>query len=184
MAVNVVCPGCRTSHPVAEDLLGKKIRCKKCQETFTAAATRNGEARTADERIQTRPAAARDNGAADGPPRANPKSGIRPAKAGGMTQKTMIIIAASAGGLVAAMGGITLWALRHDVGIRVVEPVANALALRSNEARSREELAAVFGLMQGVIAHVAPLLSSDLERSNPERPWRILHANFAITAEK
>jgi len=29
---------------------------------------------------------------------------------------------------------------------------------------------------------VSPQLSADLERSNPERPWRILHANFAITA--
>jgi hypothetical protein len=36
--------------------------------------------------------------------------------------------------------------------------------------------------MQGVIAHVAPALGADLERSNPERPWRVLHANFAITA--
>ena len=78
--------------------------------------------------------------------------------------------------------GIALWAMRHDVAIRVVEPVANALALRSNEAATREELAAVFGLMQGVIAHVAPQLSADLERSNPERAWRVLHANFAITA--
>ena len=78
--------------------------------------------------------------------------------------------------------GIALWALRHEVAIRVAEPIANALALRSNEARNREELAAVFGLMQGVIAHVSPQLSADLERSNPERPWRILHANFAITA--
>lgn len=78
--------------------------------------------------------------------------------------------------------GIALWAMRHDVAIRVVEPVANALAMRSNAAKSREELAAVFGLMQGVIAHVAPQLASDLERSNPERPWRVLHANFAITA--
>ena len=78
--------------------------------------------------------------------------------------------------------GIALWAMRHDVAIRVVEPVANALALRSNAARTREELSAVFGLMQGVIAHVAPRLAADLERSNPERPWRVLHANFAITA--
>ena len=77
--------------------------------------------------------------------------------------------------------GIALWAMRHGVAIRVVEPLANALAMRSNAARTREELAAVFGLMQGVIAHVAPQLSADLERSNPERPWRILHANFAIT---
>jgi len=78
--------------------------------------------------------------------------------------------------------GVALWAIRHDVALRVVEPLANALALRSNAAASKQELAAVFGLMQGVIAHVAPGLGADLERSNPERPWRILHANFAITA--
>jgi hypothetical protein len=78
--------------------------------------------------------------------------------------------------------GIALWALRHGVPMRAVEPVANALARRSNAAASRQELAAVFGLMQGVIAHVAPLLAADLERSNPERPWRVLHANYAITA--
>ncbi|HUP96839.1 MAG TPA: hypothetical protein VM073_02795 [Usitatibacter sp.] len=78
--------------------------------------------------------------------------------------------------------GIALWALRHDVDISAVEPVANALALRSNAASNAQELAAVFGLMQGVIAHVAPGLRADLERSNPERPWRVLHANLAITA--
>jgi hypothetical protein len=78
--------------------------------------------------------------------------------------------------------GVALWAIRHGVPIGVVEPVANALAQRSNEARGKEQLAAVFGLMQGVIAHVAPRLSADLERSNPERPWRLLHANLAITA--
>jgi hypothetical protein len=89
---------------------------------------------------------------------------------------------------VAVMGdadlviGVALWAIRHDVGLDAVEPVANALAQRSNRAANKQELAAAFGLMQGVIAHVAPLLSADLERSNPERPWRILHANLAITA--
>jgi len=78
--------------------------------------------------------------------------------------------------------GVALWAIRHDVEITVVEPVVNALADRSNEARSTSELAAVLGLMQGVIAHVAPRLSADLERSNPDRPWRPLHLNLAITA--
>jgi hypothetical protein len=78
--------------------------------------------------------------------------------------------------------GVALWAIRHEVPFGVIEPVVNALALRSNAARGREELAAVFGLMQGVIAHVAPRLQADLERSNPERPWRLLHANLAITA--
>lgn len=78
--------------------------------------------------------------------------------------------------------GVALWAMRHGVDVTVVEPVANALALRSNRAANRQELAAVFGLMQGLIAHVRPRLAADLERSNPERAWRILHANLAITA--
>ena len=78
--------------------------------------------------------------------------------------------------------GVALWAIRHEVPITVVEPVVNALAERANNAANKQELAAVFGLMQGVIAHVRDRLSPDLERSNPERPWRLLHANLAITA--
>ncbi len=78
--------------------------------------------------------------------------------------------------------GVALWAIRHGVPIAVVEPVSNALALRSNEASSKEALAAAFGIMQAVIAQVKPRLAADLERSNPQRPWRILHLNFAITA--
>ena len=77
---------------------------------------------------------------------------------------------------------MALWAIRHQVALVFPESVVNALAQRSNRAASKQELAAVFGLMQGVIAHVGPQLSADLERSNPERPWRILHANLAITA--
>jgi hypothetical protein len=75
-----------------------------------------------------------------------------------------------------------LWAMRHRVEIGPVEPVANALAERSNGAAGRRELAAVAGLMQGLIEHVRGRLGADLERSNPERPWRVLHANLAITA--
>lgn len=78
--------------------------------------------------------------------------------------------------------GVALWAVRHGVALEPVEPVVNALAHRANAARSKAELAAVFGLTQGIVAHVAPRLAADLERSNPERPWRILHANLAITA--
>ena len=78
--------------------------------------------------------------------------------------------------------GVALWAIRHGVALDVVEPVVNALAWRSNNAKGKAELAAVYSLMRGVIAHVAPRLAPDLERSNPERPWRLLHANLAITA--
>ncbi len=78
--------------------------------------------------------------------------------------------------------GVALWAIRHEVPLATPEPVVNALAIRANAARSKPELSALVGLMQGVAAHVAPRLAADLERSNPERPWRVLHANLAIAA--
>lgn len=78
--------------------------------------------------------------------------------------------------------GIALWAMRHQVNVGAVEPIVNALAEQANEAHSRQETMAVFALMQGVIAHVSPSLQIDLERSNPERPWRLLNLNLAITA--
>ena len=78
--------------------------------------------------------------------------------------------------------GVALWAIRHEVPLEAPEPVVNALAQRSNETTGKEELAAIIALMEAVIANVRPHLEADLERSNPERPWRILHANLAITA--
>lgn len=77
---------------------------------------------------------------------------------------------------------VAIWAVRHEVGLTVAEPVTNALAHLSNAARSKAELSAVFGVMQGVIENVRPVLQADLERSNPQRPWRLLHVNLAITA--
>ncbi len=78
--------------------------------------------------------------------------------------------------------GVALWAVRHGVVLTVAEPVTNALAHISNAAGSKAELSAVFGVMQGVIDSVRPALEADLERSNPQRPWRLLHVNLAITA--
>jgi hypothetical protein len=84
--------------------------------------------------------------------------------------------------LFAVMLGIGLWAMRHKLPLATPEPIVNALAFRANEAETRQDTAATYALMQGFIAHLAPQLQGDLERSNPERPWRLLNLNFAITA--
>ena len=78
--------------------------------------------------------------------------------------------------------GLTLWAMRHHVNIAVSEPIVNALARRVNLATSKQETAAVFAMTQGTIEHLRPQLERDLERSNPERPWRLLNVNFAIAS--
>jgi len=77
---------------------------------------------------------------------------------------------------------VAAWAVRHGVAITLPEPVVNALALLSNAARAKDELAAIAARMQRLAANLEPRLGPDLERSNPQRPWRILHVNLAITA--
>lgn len=78
--------------------------------------------------------------------------------------------------------GIGYWAMRHGLPISAVEPIVNALAAQSNAAESKQESAAVFAMMQGFISHFSPAHEADLERSNPQRPWRLLNLNFAITS--
>jgi len=78
--------------------------------------------------------------------------------------------------------GIGLWAMRHQLAIFWPEPIVNALAERANDTHTRQDTVATFALMQGLIDHLAPQFGMDLERSNPERPWRLLNLNFAITA--
>jgi hypothetical protein len=84
--------------------------------------------------------------------------------------------------LFTVMLGIGLWAMRHELQLATPEPIVNALAFRANEANTKQDTAATYALMQGFIVHLAPQLKADLERSNPERPWRLLNLNFAITA--
>ena len=78
--------------------------------------------------------------------------------------------------------GIGYWAMRHHIPMYATEPVVNALAAQANRATTRQDAAAVYALMQGFVQHFAPQLQADLERSNPERPWRLLNLNFAIAS--
>jgi predicted Zn finger-like uncharacterized protein len=123
MAVNVNCPGCRTSYPVTEDLLGKKIRCKKCQETFTAAAAKSTVAARADERITTRAPAKGGNGrydddTEDDAPRRNGNGVAKPMakrtaqKSGG---KGLLVGGIAGGGALLAAGiGLGIWMLKDN----------------------------------------------------------------------
>ena len=89
---------------------------------------------------------------------------------------------ASQASVAEVINAVALWALAHEIEIAPVEPVVNALAIRANAARSPDAAKPIVALMERVIANVRPRLSSDLERSDPQRPWRLLHANLAIAA--
>lgn len=76
------------------------------------------------------------------------------------------------------------WVIRHGGEIRTLEPVVDAFAAAANGTESRADLSTLFARIHAVIQHVAPALQSDLEKTDPARPWRILNFNFAIVATR
>jgi hypothetical protein len=79
---------------------------------------------------------------------------------------------------------IALWIARHGGHVETLEPVANALALVANSSREPEELRKLSGIISEIIAAVSSVISQDLEKMNPGRPWRVLLLNHSIVATR
>jgi hypothetical protein len=79
---------------------------------------------------------------------------------------------------------IALWVARQGGHIETLEPVANALALVANSSREPAELHTLSGIMVEIIAAVSSVISQDLEKMNPGRPWRVLLLNHSIVATR
>lgn len=80
--------------------------------------------------------------------------------------------------------GVAHWVIRHDGEIRTLEPVVNALAASANQTHETGTLEVLNRMMSEVIEHASATIKSDLEKSDPARPWRILNFNYAIVATR
>ena len=117
MAVSVTCPGCANTTNVSEELLGKKIRCKRCQEMFVAMGVRvPAGGKATDERIQTRAPGAKTQPKTNGQARPTISAAKTSKKSGG--SKTGLLIGGGAAFLVLA--GVAVWAMF----LRETEPKA------------------------------------------------------------
>ena len=68
--------------------------------------------------------------------------------------------------------------------LSALQPVVDALAALANGLSDPAELAQLFGLMGEIVNAVSPAVAQDPDRSNPQRPWRILLLNRAIVATR
>lgn len=76
------------------------------------------------------------------------------------------------------------WIARHGGQLLHLEPVADALARSANRTQDPGELLALYQAMGEIINAAAPVIRQDLEKTNPGRPWRVLHLNRAIVATR
>lgn len=79
---------------------------------------------------------------------------------------------------------LALWIARHGGELLSLEPVVDALAQFANRTLDTEQLRELFAYMGEIVEAVAPAIRQDLEKTNPGRPWRVLHLNRAIVATR
>jgi len=79
---------------------------------------------------------------------------------------------------------IALWVADHGGRIDTLEPVVDALALLANNLREPSRLEALSHVISRIVAAVSPMISQDLEKLNPGRPWRVLLLNQSIVATR
>ncbi len=76
------------------------------------------------------------------------------------------------------------WVMRHEGQIRTLDPVVNALANFANRMHDPVSLEPLTLIMGRVAQASAKFIKQDLEKTNPGRPWRVLHLNRGIVATR
>jgi hypothetical protein len=80
--------------------------------------------------------------------------------------------------------GAADWVIRHQGEIRAPELVVDALADLANMTQDPETLKQLEQFMTAILRALTAFIQQDLEKTNPGRPWRVLHVNRAIVATR
>lgn len=79
---------------------------------------------------------------------------------------------------------LAIWAARHRLPITELEMVINALTIQANRSQESATLVILADIMSEIIETVSPTIRSDVDRSNPRRPWRVINLNHGIVATR
>lgn len=80
--------------------------------------------------------------------------------------------------------GIAAWIIANKGEIRTAHSIVNAIAELANSTQDPEILASYAKFTGDVIDFCANIITQDLEKTDPLRPWRLLQFNRAIMATR
>jgi len=80
--------------------------------------------------------------------------------------------------------GIAAWIVANKGQIRTAHSIVNAIAELANSTQDPEILASYAKFTGDVIHACANIITQDLEKTDPLRPWRLLQFNRAIMATR
>lgn len=77
-----------------------------------------------------------------------------------------------------------VWLSRHNVELRKIDPVVNSLSRKAGIISEPHLLKQLLSYVNEIIDSTSPSISQDLEKTDPDRPWRVLVINRAIIAAR
>ena len=79
---------------------------------------------------------------------------------------------------------MALWIADHDGRLEPLEPVVDAIAQIANSTQDPQQLEQLSAVIARIVNAVSALISEDLEKTNPGRPWRVLLLNYGIVSTR
>ncbi|NNJ90434.1 MAG: hypothetical protein HKP55_02055 [Gammaproteobacteria bacterium] len=77
-----------------------------------------------------------------------------------------------------------VWLSRHNVELRKIDPLVNSLTRKASMISEPHLLKQLFSYVNEIIDSLSPSISQDLEKTDQDRPWRILLINRALIAAR
>ena len=79
---------------------------------------------------------------------------------------------------------LAVWSAQHHFILNDIEIIINAISHIANNTQDPRHLARLAEMIERIIDSVAPEIKRDLDKSNPQRPWRVLNLNHGIIATR
>ena len=79
---------------------------------------------------------------------------------------------------------LAVWSAQHHLILHDIEIIINAISHIANNTQDTRFLARLAEMIERIIDSVAPEIKQDLDKTNPDRPWRVLNLNHGIIATR
>lgn len=79
---------------------------------------------------------------------------------------------------------VTHWVIRNRGEVRSIDAIVNLLADKANRTSDKGLLTSIYHVIADVIDHTAAEIKNDADKSDLNRPWRMLNFNYAIVATR
>lgn len=79
---------------------------------------------------------------------------------------------------------MALWCARQHIPLNELDPVVQAVSRLANSTQDTRLLGQVSDAVEVIIDAVTPQIKQDMDKSDPDRPWRMLNLNHGIVATR